>query len=105
MKEDRLRNIETDHDWWIDEDSRIVTKITKVNDPNYPLGFKIRCQFLCFKNDKWAEMVRVDNSIHGKEGYLHIHRFNKEKPEPIQLSIRDIEKFVIEEGIRLKKYL
>lgn len=50
-------------------------------------------------------MLRIDNSIHGKEGYLHIHRFNKEEPEEIQLNIHDIEKFVIEEGIRLKKYL
>jgi len=104
-KIDELKNIETDHDWWIDADARIVTKITKVDDTNYPMGVKIRCQYLCYNGGRWKEVIRVDNSIHGKPGYLHVHRFNKEKTEEINIPIREIEDFVIKEGNRLKKYL
>ena len=60
----------------------MIKRLWKVDkDENFPNGLEFAYQFLHSKNNKWIQVVRIDNQLHeGKPG-THIHTLNREKVE------------------------
>lgn len=102
-----MSEIIRDDDFIIDGDCRLAVKIFKVKKSDrFSLGYKFKFQFMVFK-DKWETIVRVDNSLHeDKISETHLHRYDKESVEKLDIKLEDIEKFVLNLGLSLKdKYL
>lgn len=57
--------------------------------------------------DDWKTIARIDNSLHhDKAAKMHLHRFDKEDVEYINMPLRDVEEYIINLGKKLlrRKY-
>ena len=46
---------------------------------DFPDGLEFTYQFLYFKGDKWIQVARIDNQLHGGKPGVHIHILKREK--------------------------
>ena len=64
----------------------------------FPQGLEFSYQYLYFKNNRWIQVVRIDNQLHkGKKG-VHIHTLDREKAEWEEMSFEDAEEKILERG-------
>lgn len=93
-----------DDDFTIDEDCRLVVKITWVGkSKKFPKGYKYKFQFMVFR-EQWETIARIDNSLHkDKISKMHLHRFDREGVKYLNLRLRDVETYIIKIGSKLKK--
>ncbi|MBW2990488.1 hypothetical protein KY348_02155 [Candidatus Woesearchaeota archaeon] len=80
----------------VKEDSRIgykrrlIRRLYKVEkSKEYPIGLKFCIQYLYQRDDKWLEIVRIDNYLHQNKPGTHIHFFNKKEVEWVELNFNE----------------
>ena len=85
-----------------EEDYRLSVKVTWIGKSEaYPNGYKYKFQFMVFKED-WKTIVRIDNSLHhDKIAKMHLHRFDKEEIEYVDLELSEVEEYIINLGKKL----
>lgn len=91
-------------DDFVIENWRLVSKVLFVTkSKDFPIGYKFKFQFMVFKDDEWKDVVRIDNHKHGKiVGKTHMHKFGSKKAEEIDISLENIEEYIINIGLKLK---
>ena len=85
---------------------RLITRIYEVDkSESFPAGLKFACQYLFFR-DKWIEVIRVDNYEHGLKRFgAHVHKLGAENTQFIEMSIDQLETYVLAMGESLIKRL
>ncbi|MBU1198302.1 MAG: hypothetical protein KKF46_04505 [Nanoarchaeota archaeon] len=75
---------------------KLVRKLYKVEkSKEYPGELKFCIQYLYYQDNKWLEIVRIDNYLHQNKSGTHIHFFNKKKVKWMELNFKEAEKEVI----------
>ena len=88
-----------DQDIPLAEDKRLIKRLYKVDkSDDFPDGLEFAYQFLFFKNDKWIQVARIDNQLHGGKPGTHIHMLKREKVEWVDLTFEEAEDKIIEMG-------
>ncbi len=99
-----MKNVRT-LDIPIAEDTRLVIKVDKVEktDKQYPDKLMFAIQYLYFKDGKWIQIARIDNSDHEGRREPHIHRLGRIDVEFRNITPEEAQEKVIEIGDRIKK--
>ena len=88
-----------DQDIPLAEDKRLIKRLYKVDkNDDFPDGLEFAYQFLYFKNDKWIQVARIDNQLHGGKPGTHIHTLKREKVEWVDLAFEEAEEKILEMG-------
>ncbi len=92
---------------FVERDYRIYNKITKVEKSSeFPEGLKYTFNFMVFRDGKWQNIARVDNSLHmGQVAKMHLHRMDKETAEHIDIPLEKIKDYIIKIGMEVEKWL
>ena len=62
-----------DQDIPLAEDKRLIKRLYKVDkNDDFPDGLEFAYQFLYFKDNKWIQVARIDNQLHGGKPGTHI---------------------------------
>ena len=88
-----------DQDIPLAEDKRLIKRLYKVDkSDDFPDGLEFAYQFLYFKGDKWIQVARIDNQLHGGKPGTHIHTLKREKVEWVDLTFEEAEEKILEMG-------
>ncbi len=99
-----MREVIINQDIPLAENKRLIKRLYKVDrSDDFPEGFEFAYQFLYFKKDKWVQVARIDNQLHGRKPGVHIHTLKREKVEWEDLTFEEAEERVIEVGERVIK--
>ena len=97
-----MRETIIDQDIPLAENKRLVKRLYKVDkSQDFPNGLEFAYQYLYFKDDKWIQVVRIDNQLHGGKPGVHIHTLKREKVEWEALTFEEAEEKIIEMGERI----
>ena len=85
---------------------RLITRIYEVDkSESFPEGLKFACQYL-FLRDKWVEVIRVDNYEHDSKRFgVHVHKLGAENAQFIEISVDQLETYVLSAGETIIKRL
>ena len=93
-----------DQDIPLAENKRLIKRLYKVDkSEDFPEGLEFAYQFLYFKGDKWIQVSRIDNQLHGGKPGVHIHTLKREKVEWKNLTFEESEEKIIELGENIIK--
>ena len=93
-----------DQDIPLSEDKRLIKRLYKVDKSgDFPDGLEFAYQFLYFKDNKWIQVARIDNQLHGGKPGAHIHTLSREKVQWINLTFEEAEDKIIEMGENIIK--
>ena len=88
-----------DQDIPLAENKRLVKKLYKVDkSDDFPDGLEFAYQFLYFNGDKWLQVARIDNQLHGGKPGVHVHTLMREKVQWSDLTFEDAEDRIIKIG-------
>lgn len=88
-----------DQDIPLAEDKRLIKMLYKVDKSDeFPDGLEFAYQFLYFKDNKWVQVARIDNQLHGGNPGVHIHTLKREKVEWVDLTFEEAEEKILETG-------
>lgn len=94
-----MRQTIIDQDIPLAEDKRLIKRLYKVDkSDDFPDGLEFAYQFLYFKDNKWIQVVRIDNQLHHSKPGTHIHTLKREKVEWVDLTFEEAEDKIIEMG-------
>ncbi len=94
-----MRKTIIDQDIPLADDKRVVKKLYKVEkSTDFPDGLEFAFQFLYFKDNKWIQVVRIDNQLHSGKPGAHIHTLKREKVQWENLTFEEAEKKILELG-------
>jgi len=94
-----MRTIIIDQDIPLAEDKRLIKRLYKVDkSDDFPDGLEYAYQFLYFKDDKWAQVARIDNQLHSGKPGVHIHTLGREKVQWADLTFEGAQDKIIEMG-------
>ena len=97
-----MRETIIDQDIPLAENKRLVKRLYKVDkSEDFPNGLEFAYQYLYFKDDKWIQVARIDNQLHGGKPGAHIHTLKREKVEWEELTFEEAEERIIEMGERI----
>ena len=87
------------------ENTRLIKRLYRAESGEYlPGSFIFALQYLWFHENKWLELVRIDNYEHekGRIG-VHIHKFGTRFVEFKEMSFTDAEQLIFTVGEKIKQ--
>lgn len=94
-----MRTAIIDQDIPLAEDRRLIKRLYKVDKgDDFPDGLEFAYQFLYFKDNKWIQIARIDNQLHGGKPGVHIHTLSREKVQWEDLTFEEAEEKILEMG-------
>lgn len=97
-----IREVIYKEDFLLEEHKRIVLKLIKNKEYSGNIEFAI--QYLYFKDNKWIQIVRIDNQFHKNKPGTHIHIINK-RTKNIDLTFQEAKQKIIKVGEKEIKWL
>ncbi|MBI2176055.1 hypothetical protein HYU40_01740 [Candidatus Woesearchaeota archaeon] len=89
----------------LSEDTRLIKRLYRAESSDYTTGnFVFALQYLWFHEDKWLELVRIDNYEHekGRAG-VHIHKFGTPFVEFKEMNFTEAEQLILAVGEKIKQ--
>ncbi len=89
----------------LSEDMRLIKRLYRAESGESLSGsFIFALQYLWFHEDKWLELVRIDNYEHEKErAGAHIHKFGMHFVEFREMSFTEAEQLIFAVGEKIKQ--